>query len=549
MPIRSVRAAGLCLVAAIVLSGCNDDDRDVAVNDASAVVPVAGDQTSLAVTQAGRYQVSPYVFDQGAAEIVAYDARLARLYVVNSSARTVDVLDITDPDNPMRIGQIDARAEGASANSVAVHGTTVAVAIQAEHKTDDGKVVFYNASDFSKIGQARVGALPDMVTFTPDGAHILVANEGEPDDDYTTDPEGSVSVIDVSRGFQMPPVATAGFADYNDEKSALIARGVRIFGPNATVAQDLEPEYIAVAHDSRRAYVTLQENNAVAVVDIEAARVRAINPLGFKDHSIDGQGIDPSNQDGFNIRPVPVHGMYQPDTIDVFEAGGQRYIMTANEGDARDYDGFSEQAEVKDLDLDPTVFPDARALQDDSRLGDLKITTTLGDTDGDGDYDALYAFGGRSFSIRRAADAALIYDSGDDFEQITGARYGDGFNADNTDNVGDERSDNKGPEPEALATGILKGRRYAFIGFERISGFVVYDITDVQAPRFLRYINNRDLGVAPESGHAGDLAPESIVFIPPADAPGGQGLLAVGNEVSGSTTLYRLSVIDTPESD
>lgn len=536
MRLRTLWVAMICVA---VLTGCDDDSGDVATDDDSGEASPA----TLAVQQAGRYQVSPFAFDEGAAEIVAYDARLHRLFVVNSSARTVDVFDVSDPDNLSRIGQIDATAEGASANSVAVHDRTVAVAIEADDKTDPGKVVFYNAVDFSKLGEATVGALPDMVTFTPDGRHVLVANEGEPNDDYSTDPGGSVSVIDVSGGFQKPPVATAGFSAYNDRVADLRERGVRIFGPNASVAQDLEPEYIAVSGDSTSAYVSLQENNAVATIDVNDARVTAINPLGTKDHSIESQGIDPSNSDGFNVRTVPVHGMYQPDTIDVFEQNGTRYLMTANEGDSRDYDGFSEETEVKDVTLDPAAFPDAAALQEDAELGDLKITNTLGDTDGDGDYDELYAFGARSFSIRKAADASLVYDSGDDFEQITGARYGDDFNADNTGNEGDDRSDNKGPEPEALATGVVGGHRYAFIGFERMSGFAVYDISDVNEPQYVAYINNRDLTVDPESGNAGDLAPESIVFISAADAPGGdQALLAVGNEVSGSTTLYRLSL-------
>ena len=538
--------AGLVLLAA----GCSSDDNVTPSAPADSMADEARPGATLSITRAGRYQVSPFAFDKGAAEILAYDARLSRLYVVNSSARTVDVLDIADPDNVTRIGQIDAIVEGASANSVAVSGTTVAVAIQADNKTAPGKVVFYNASDFSKLGEATVGALPDMVTFTPDGRHVLVANEGEPSDDYQTDPEGSVSVIDVSRGFQVPPVRTAGFTGYNDRAAALRARGVRIFGPNASVAQDLEPEYIAVADDSTTAYVSLQENNAIATLDVAAARMTEINPLGVKDFNRPGQGIDPSNSDGRNIRPVPVFGLYQPDTIAVFTANDTRYLLTANEGDSRDYDGFSEEADVKDIDLDPSAFPSAAALQQDSALGDLKITTTLGHTDNntdeDDDYDALYAYGARSFSIRRANDARLIYDSGDDFEQVTGQRYGDGFNADNTSNDGDDRSDNKGPEPEALATGVIHGQRFVFIGLERMSGFMVYDISDIDAPRFVTYINNRDLGIDPASGRAGDLGPESIVFIGADDSPANdQALLAVGNEVSGSTTLYRLTLDPT----
>ncbi|MES1946326.1 5'-nucleotidase [Salinisphaera sp. C84B14] len=515
---------------------------------------------TLTVNQVGRYQVQPAtgesflddVFDEGAAEIVTYDETTQRLYVVNSNAKTVDVLAIDSSGSLMRMGQIDATAEGDSANSVAVYQGTVAVAIEAEDAQAPGKVVFYSGTGLEKLGEAQVGALPDMVTFTPDGTRVLVANEGEPNDDYDNDPEGSISVIDVSAGFTAPTVDTLGFTAFNDQADALRAAGVRIFGPGATAAQDFEPEYIAVAPDGEHAYASLQENNAIAVIDLQAMEITDVLPLGYKDHSVVGQGIDPSNEDGLNIRTVPVLGMYQPDTIAAFSEGGTTYLLTANEGDARDYDGFSEEADVKDLVLDPDAFPNAAALQDDAQLGDLKVTTTLGrsgesDANGDPVYDALYAYGARSFSIRRADSAELVYDSGDDFERITGERYGDEFNNDNSENDGDSRSDNKGPEPEAIAYGVIDGRRYAFIGLERMGGFVVYDITDVDAPVYVSYTNARDVTVDMDTNSgalaAGDLGPESIVFIAADSSPlAGVPLLAVGNEVSGSTTLYRLDL-------
>ena len=534
--------AGALVLAVCGLAACSDDDDD---ND---VAPDDGDAAAaeLSVTPAGRYQVDPFVFDEGAAEIVSYDAEQRRLYVVNSNARTVDVLDVSDPDNPMKIAAIDASAEGDSANSVAVAEGVVAVAIEADDAQANGKAVFYSSTDYSKLGEAEVGALPDMLTFTPDGSRVLVANEGEPSDDYGNDPEGSISVIDVGGGYQMPPVTTLDFRGFNDDAEALREAGVRIFGPGATPAQDFEPEYIAVSADGTRAWASLQENNAIAVIDLEALAITDVRPLGFKDHSVAGQGIDPSNSDGFDVRTVPVLGMYQPDTIAAFEQDGERYLLTANEGDARDYDAFSEEVDVKDLALDPDAFPDAEALQADEALGDLKVTSTLGATgvetaEGEPVYDTLYAYGARSFSIRRADSAELVYDSGDDFERITGERYGDAYNNDNTENDGDSRSDNKGPEPEAIAYGEIDDRAYAFIGLERMGGFLVYDISDVTAPAFVTYVNNRDLDADPESGTAGDLGPESIVFIAAADSPEpGTPMLAVGNEISGSTTLYRL---------
>ncbi|ROO27411.1 alkaline phosphatase [Salinisphaera orenii MK-B5] len=534
--------AGALVLAVCGLAACSDDDDD---ND---VAPDDGDAAAaeLSVTPAGRYQVDPFVFDEGAAEIVSYDAEQRRLYVVNSNARTVDVLDVSDPDNPMKIAAIDASAEGDSANSVAVAEGVVAVAIEADDAQANGKAVFYSSTDYSKLGEAEVGALPDMLTFTPDGSRVLVANEGEPSDDYDNDPEGSISVIDLGGGYQMPSVTTLDFRGFNDDAEALRAAGVRIFGPGATPAQDFEPEYIAVSADGTRAWASLQENNAIAVIDLQALAITDVRPLGFKDHSVEGQGIDPSNSDGFDVRTVPVLGMYQPDTIAAFEQDGERYLLTANEGDARDYDAFSEEVDVKDLALDPDAFPDAEALQADEALGDLKVTSTLGATgvetaEGEPVYDTLYAYGARSFSIRRADSAELVYDSGDDFERITGERYGDAYNNDNTENDGDSRSDNKGPEPEAIAYGEIDDRAYAFIGLERMGGFLVYDISDVTAPAFVTYVNNRDLDADPESGTAGDLGPESIVFIAAADSPEpGTPMLAVGNEISGSTTLYRL---------
>ena len=245
------------------------------------------------------------------------------------------------------------------------------------------------------LATAPVGALPDMVTFTPDGELVLVSNEGEPSDDYTVDPEGSVSVIKVrpvlglgrraagggrdviraERVVARTAVRTVTFGDFDEGRPRHdeVDEDIRIFGPGASVAQDLEPEYITVSDDSRTAWVTLQENNALARIDIGRLRVEALLPLGFNDHRLSGNELDASDRDGgVNIASWPVLGMYQPDAISSFEQGGQTYVVTANEGDARDYDGFSEEARVKDLVLDPTTFPDAATLQEDSNLGRLR---------------------------------------------------------------------------------------------------------------------------------------------------------------------------------
>jgi len=437
------------------------------------------------------------IFDDGAAEIVAHDAYNQRIFKVNANAATVEVLDISNPSAPTLIDTIDATAFGASANSVAVYKGLVAVAIEAETKQDNGVVVFYNAKTLSVINHVEVGALPDMVKFTPNGKYVLVANEGEPNDEYTVDPEGSISVINLKRGVQHATVKTATFTHFNHRADKLRAKGIRIFGPNASVAQDLEPEYIAVSKNSKYAWVSLQEANALAIVDIKRAKVIKLKSLGTKDHTLSHNALDVSNKDdAINITTWPVKGMYMPDSIDSYTYRGRSYIVTANEGDSRDYDGYSEEERVKDLDLDPDAFPDAATLQADENLGRLKTTTANGDTDGDGDFDEIYSYGARSFSIWNQ-NGKLIFDSGADFERITAEADAANFNSTNDENDSfDNRSDDKGPEPEGLAIGKIKGKTYAFIGLERVGGIMIYDITNPRKVSFVEYINNRDFTVA-----------------------------------------------------
>ncbi len=896
---------------------------------------------AITISPLGTYSTGQ--LDAAAAEIVAYHAGTQRAYVVNGGDKSIDILDVSDPTAPTLISQIDMIQFGDAATSVDIFGDLIAVAVPAAEKTDPGAVVFMDP-DGAVLAQVPVGALPDMLTFTPDGRYVVVANEGEPNDDYSVDPEGSVSIIDVSGGVEAlsdASVRTASFAAFND--ADLDAR-IRIYGPNATVAQDLEPEYAAISADSSTAFVTLQENNALAVVDLTNAEVTALLPLGFKhfgapvatldlyelvdrpvlgttaagqeillggfsglfyegmddsgryifvthtdrgpnpepvdvdgdgvnerpfalpdfqpvivrlaldpaanaveileqiglsradgtpltglpnlageagmayadeepvdlqgnpleldslgadlegivraedgtywmvdeyrpaiyhftpdgvlaaryvpegsnreetgvavgeealpaiyaqrranrgfeavalrdgilyafiqspidnpdsskDNSskastlvrilafdtntkqavgeyfyrLDGAGVDKigdavvmpdgtflvlerddatgaaarklvyyididaatnflgydlplgvelqsdaglaalgitpaaktlvvdlgaigydtvdkpeglalidentlavindndfgtggvfdpatglieenpnptpvvlgivhlasngldaSDKDDYaNIVPWPVQSMYMPDTIAAYEVDGATYLVTANEGDARDYDGYSEEARLGDLVLDAAVFPNAAELQRQESLGRLRVSTASTDTDGDGLVDRIAAFGGRSFSIWDTA-GNLVFDSGNAIERITAELLPDFFNSSGENDSFDSRSDDKGPEPEALALGEIDGRTYAFVGLERIGGVMVWDITDPRAPRFVQYANNRDFNVADED--AGDLAPEGIVFVPAADSPTGSPMLIVANEFSGTTTLWEIAL-------
>jgi len=513
----------------------------VAALAAAALVPaVSGSAVAappvpeVTLTPLGTYATGAY--DEGASEIVAHDPVRQRLFVVNAQAGTVDVLDIRDPRTPVKVVALDTPG----ANSVAVHGNLVAVAQQADTKTDVGSVGFFDATTFARVSIVPAGALPDMVTFTGSGDFALVANEGEPEGYCAgqVDPEGTVSVIDLRQGAAKATVRTARFTAYNGQVDALRAKGVRIYGPGATTAQDLEPEYITTSTNGQTAWVTLQEANAVATIDVRTASVTAIAPLGLKDHALAGQGLDASDKDkAINIAQWPVKGMYQPDSIASYAVKGQSYLVTANEGDAREYDCFEEEERVKNLTLDPTAFPNAAALQKDSALGRLTVTAATSPRTAAG-HSELHVLGGRSVSVR-AADGSLVWDSGDAFEKLTAAADPELFNADNAENnSADTRSDNKGPEAEGLDLGKIGGRTYAFVGLERTSGIAVVDITNPRAGRIAGYAHNRNAGGDAEAGTAGDLGPEGVRFIAAEDSPTGAPLLAVGNEVSGTTTLW-----------
>lgn len=524
-------AVAATLVGAAALAGPDRESRGAPARDL-ALRPIASIPTS---TKPASDTTTT------AAEIVAYDARTQRAFAINSTENELAIVDLA----PLKTGgtagviaRLSLNAYGAGLNSVAVHGGWVAVAVEAAPKTNPGKVVFLRttATDLSGAIAYDVGALPDMLTFTSNGDWLLVANEGEPNSYGAPDsvnPEGSVSILDLRRGVRRATVRTASFAGFNGQADALRAQGIRIYGPGASVAQDLEPEYITT--NGRTAWVTLQEANSLAVVDIPSATVTRLVPLGLKNHALPGNGLDPSDRDGgIRIANWPVYGMYQPDAIASFRGPDrQTYLITANEGDARtsgDFPGFNEEVRFSTL-PNSVLTPELQALKANDKLGRLNVTNAqLPDADRDGRYDAIHVFGARSFSIW-SASGDLVYDSGDFIEQYVAANSPAIFNASNaTPAVADDRSDNKGPEPEGVAVGRIAGRTYAFVGLERVGGVMAWDVSDPAAPVFKAYANTREA----------DRGAEGVTFVSANDSPTCRPLVLVGNETSRTVSVYEV---------
>lgn len=642
------------------------------------------------------------IFDEGATEILAHDPSTQTVYSTNGEDEVIDMFDVSNPLNIVKIDSIELGTWGDQANSVDFANGHLAAAVEADDFDAKGKAVFFDANG-NYVTDVEVGVLPDMITFSPDGNTVLVANEGEPDDEYSKDPYGSVSIIDVSGGIAnltQSDVTTLDFSSFNNNYDPAIrnfgpvvdftdsledtnlelgnfyiydasgsatwdydnfggdnfaeanafssdtfsvdwmilpgmnltgldsayfsfwnARNfsgdtleilistdydttmapsmaswdtitanfqfsqgsyndvfsgeyslhnylednvsiafyyqggpgagnsalyqiddVRLRGTHPELARNLEPEYIAVSPDNTTAFVVCQENNAMAVVDLSNKTISSLGALGFKDWSDPKNKMDASNKSSsVDFKNWPVFGMYQPDAIKAFEDNGKNYIITANEGDARDYDFYSEEERVEDLILDPSAFPNAANLQMEDSLGRLKITTSLGDNDGDGDYDELYSYGARSFSIWDD-QLNLVFDSEDMIATEVFSAYPNNFNSNNDDNNSfKSRSDDKGTEPEAVEVAMINGYRIAFVGLERMGGVMVFDITDPSAPTFVSYFLNRDFSVAADDPNAGDIAPEDIRYVPASESPSGTDIILVSNEVSGTFSIYEIT--------
>lgn len=428
--------------------------------------------------------------------------------------------------------------------TLAISGNLLAIAVQSTPKTSNGVVAFYrldaqgNATYLKKV---TVGSLPDGMAFSPDGSKLVVANEGELSATFSTDgidPLGTISIIAIANGTPADSATTLDFSDVNEgsTRAGELPTAVRIGRAGATVAQDMEPEYVSISSDGTKANITLQENNAVAVIDLASNRIERIFAMGYKDHGLAVNAIAPSDRiaatSPFALKSYTnLFGVYMPDGIASFTVNGTPYFITANEGDDRDdFLASGETGRVASLSLDPVAFPNAAALQANTELGRLTVFKTMG-LNSSNQYNKLYTLGGRSFSIYNATTGAQVYDSGSDIEQ----------RAYNTLPVSllakDQvlgRLDNKGPEPESVVVGQVNGKLYAFVALERTSAIMMYDLSTPSAPKFVQWLQNTtDMA-------NGDISPEGLNFVPAAQSPTGNAMLLAGYEVSGTLAVWEI---------
>ncbi len=481
--------------------------------------------------------------DGGIAEIVKYNEDNKKMYIVNGAAQSVDIVDIsnmvsTNKTDLLIEKRIDISAMAAangffSGDITSVDVNTkdniIAIAVQGATYKDNGYIVILDyAGNYMKHFEA--GNQPDMVTFTPDFKYILSANEGEPREGYTApgavDPEGTVTIVDLQKGVNRATVNTIGFNKFDHEKArtALVARKV-LLKPNTAPSVDLEPEYITVSDNSKYAYVSLQEANAIATLDLKTKTFVSVKGLGFKDHSLSENALDALKDSKIEIAPQNLYGVYMPDGIATIKLKGKQYIFTANEGDAREWGSKPNKYE----DTGSYTFPGTK----------YKIDTLLNAEREGLQADKTYIYGGRSFSIWDADTMNQVYDSGSDFEKLTAELYPTVFNSSNNKSELDSRSGKKGPEPEDIKVMKIKGKTYAFIGLERIGGIMMYDVTDVENVKFYDYINLRDF-TGNSVSTSGSLAPEGLNVVEAKDSPTGQPLLIVANEVSGNVNIFEI---------
>lgn len=513
-------------------------------------------QSSLAMAQIARYDAGMTDADGGVMEIVDYNKQTGWAYAVNGKSgmitaiplktleekEAVDLLDGNDIDVKALVNVDGFEYGDMTSVAISPDGTLLAAAIQAEGYADNGRVALFTCNadgSLSFLVAIETGVQPDMVTFTPDGTKILTANEGEPREGYSgeaVDPKGSVTIINTADKV----AKTVDFTAYDSQRDALVQTGIILKkGTNPSV--DLEPEYIACNNDY--AYVTLQEANAIAVLDLAEGAFNGIYSAGLADYSKVAVDIDKKDEAYAPKTYESLRGIRMPDAISLVTINGVDYVLTANEGDSRSWgnkDNLTAYSNEIEVNFGKgKASPTGKITVKESGLSGKVVFFDSSDYDGLAD-NTDYLFGGRSFTMYQVTDNGLVevFDSKNDFESLTAKYLPEYFNCSNDDLAIDDRSGKKGPEPETVTIGKVGNKTFACITLERIGGVMVYDITNPAHVTFVNYINSRDFS----SDVAVDDSPEGLKFIPASESPTGKALLMAACEVGGTVAVYEMQI-------
>ena len=502
---------------------------------------------------------------EGSSEIAAFHASSKRIFATNGVKNAIDIFDISDVANPKKVGSVSLTPYGNDVTSVAA-GRDVVVAVvpvtetfsaSGVPTTSNGKMVVFDTNGKVLSSPDILGVLPDSVTFAPNGTTALVAIEAQPvcakdnlataekeNLDYTkaSDPVGGVSVVDLSNP-AAPVIRFAGFDQFTVEQ--MRAKGIALSSVVNNVSKDFEPEFVT-ATDNNYAYVTIQEANAIGKLNIKSATFEEIT-RAFESR-VDKVARDTSDKDsGAGPRTYRnVVGASQPDAIAGFKWGAGHYFLTANEGDAREYTCLNDDLRAAALKVDTRRFPEWSTWLGTAALGRAKINPNIGDVDGDGDIDTIHLRGSNSMTMYR--NGLVIWDSGSLLDQIQTQAFGvaniNGSHSYSSDKstmnyVGQDRSDDKGAEPEGVALGMVGDRRIAILGLERMTALAIFDITQPRTPVFQEWLQMLPTKATP----AKDVkywSPEGIVFVPADKSPSGKALIITSYELSGSLSIHEI---------
>jgi hypothetical protein len=525
-------------------------------------LPALADEATLKVTEIASITSGD---GEGSHEIATFHAGSKRVFATNGVKNAIDIYDISDVASPKKVGSVALSSYGNDVTSVAAGKDVVVAVVNVSDKfsatgvptTTNGKIVVFDTNGKVLSSPDVLGVLPDSVTFAPNGTTALVAIEAQPvcakddpataakeDTDYSkaSDPVGGVTVVDLSNPAS-PVLRFAGFDQFSIFE--MRAKGIAVSSVVNNVSKDFEPEFVT-AIDNNYAYVTIQEANAIGKLNIGSATFESIS-RAFES-KVSRVARDTSDRDaGAGPRTYTnVVGASQPDAIAGFTIGAGQYFVTANEGDAREYTCLNDDLRGSALKVDARRFPDWSILSGSAALGRAKVNPTIGDKDGDGDIDTIHLRGSNSMTMYR--NGIVIWDSAELLDQIQTKAFGvtniNGSHSLSSDKstmnyVGQDRSDDKGSEPEGVAVGMVGNRRIAILGLERMTALAIFDITQPRNPVFQEWLQMLPTKATPAKD-VKHWSPEGIVFVPADKSPSGKALVITSYELSGSLSIHQI---------